>query len=109
MPRTAGLNETEQLVMLALGHIGEGSYGINVRDEIAQRAGRSLSVAAVYAALDRLERAGLVGSTISTPSPERGGRSRKCFRLNPSGVAALLAERDVMARMWKGVKLTASP
>ncbi len=107
MPRTDGLNEIEQLVLLALGHLGDDAYGMSVRDEIASRGGRSLSVAAVYGALDRLERGGLVESRLSQPTPERGGRSKKHFRIRAAGARALRKERQLMERMWKDVKLTA--
>ena len=106
MPRTEGLNKVEQLVLLALSHLGDDAYGMSIRDDISTRGGRSLSVAAVYGALDRLERAGLVRSRISEPTSERGGRAKKDFRLREAGVEALLHERDVMERMWKDAKLT---
>ncbi len=83
--------------------------GMSVRDEIASRGGRSLSVAAVYGALDRLARGGLVQSRLSEPTPERGGRSKKHFRIRAAGVRALRKERQLMERMWKDVKLTAQP
>jgi DNA-binding PadR family transcriptional regulator len=98
-------NETEQMVLLALVRLGEEAYGVPVRDEIERRSGRAVSLAAVYAALDRLETRGHVRSWLSDPLPERGGRARKHFRITPSGAAALRSAREAMARMWKGLEL----
>lgn len=98
------LTETEQLVLLALLRLGEEAYGVPVRAEIEARSGREVSLAAVYAALDRMERRGLVDSWLSEPLPERGGRARKHFRLTPVGAAALREAREVMERMWSGLE-----
>lgn len=105
MPRTEGLNKVEQLVLLALARLGDDAYGMSIRDEIEARSGRSLSIAAVYAALDRLERGELIEARLSEPTPERGGRAKKHFALNAEGVAAIVAEREVIDQMWKGLDL----
>jgi DNA-binding PadR family transcriptional regulator len=101
------INEMEQLVLLALVRLGEGAYGVPIREEIEERAGRSVSIAAVYAALDRLEGRGLIKSWLTAPTPERGGRAKKHFSISAEGAAALAAAREAMARMWEGVKLEA--
>jgi PadR family transcriptional regulator PadR len=104
---SGSLNETEQLVMLALARLGEEAYGVPVRREIEERSGRPVSIAAVYAALDRLERRGFATSWLSSPLPERGGRARKHFGLTTDGIEALEAAREAMNRMWDGVDLRA--
>lgn len=98
-----GLNQTELFVLLALPRLDE-AYGVSIRNEIEERAGRELSITAVYAALDRLEQYGYATSRMSDPLPERGGRARKTFDITRAGVAALEAERDAMSRMWEGLE-----
>ena len=102
---TASLNETEQLVLLALARLGDDAYGVTIRQEIEERSGRPVSIAAVYAALERLERRDYSSAWLSEPTQERGGRAKKHFRLTPLGVEALAAARDAMNRMWEGVDL----
>lgn len=97
------LNPIEQLVLLALAHLGAHAYGVMVREEIEKRSGRSVSIAAVYAALDRLEREGHARPRLSEPTPERGGRSKKHFELTASGAAALREARRMMDEMWAGL------
>lgn len=98
-----GLNRIELFVLLSLPRLRE-AYGVNVRNEIEQCAGRDFSITAVYAALDRLEQYGYARSWLSEPLPERGGRARKQFDITPAGRAALESERDALARMWDGLE-----
>lgn len=104
---TTPLSSLEQWVLLSLVRVGpEESYGVPVRDEIRERTGWEPSLAAVYAALSRMEDGGLVASRISDPLPHRGGRARKHFRLLPAGAEAVLDARGRMDRMWADVDLT---
>jgi PadR family transcriptional regulator PadR len=106
MGRTETLGEFEQTVLLAIAQLSEGKgdvYGVTIRREIAARTGRDAAIGALYTALDRLERKGYVTSTMSDPTPERGGRSKRHFLLRPAGATALKESRARMARMWEGL------
>ena len=76
-------------MLLALLRLGEGAYGLTIRREIEARAGRQVAIGAVYATLDRLERKGYVASQRGEPTPERGGRAKRCFRPLAPGLSAL--------------------
>ena len=108
IPTQASLSEFEQLVLLALARLGERAYGVTIRQEITGRAGKAVSLAAVYATLGRLEERGLVSSRIAAPTATRGGRAKKFFAIEARGTAALLEARDAMQRMWQGLELGAS-
>lgn len=99
------LGEFEQIVLLAVARLAGRGYGVTVRHEIEERTGREVSVGAVYATLDRLEEKGLLTSWEGEPSPVRGGRAKRHFRILPAGAEALEATRAMMARMWEGVDL----
>ena len=101
---TESLTETEQLVLLALVRLGDQAYGVPIRAEIEGRSGRSVSMAAVYLALGRLEQRGYAESWSSEPMSSRGGRSRKHFRLTRLGAKAVVAAREAMQRMWDGLE-----
>ncbi|HEY7474193.1 MAG TPA: helix-turn-helix transcriptional regulator [Vicinamibacterales bacterium] len=103
MPRSDALGEFEQSVLLAIAHLGDDAYGVSVRREIERRTQRSIAVGALYTALDRLERKGYVSSRMSEPTPERGGRSKRHFRLRAAGAAALRQARERINRMWDGL------
>ncbi len=83
------LGEFEQLLLVAIVRLGKGAYGASLRREIEQRTGRTVAIGAVYTALDRLEQKGCVASRMGEPTPERGGRRKKFYRLEPLGSKAL--------------------
>jgi DNA-binding PadR family transcriptional regulator len=103
MPREA-LGEFEQLVLLAIVHLGDGNvYGVPIAEEIERRTGRGASPAAVYVTLRRLEQKGLLSSTMSDPTPERGGKARRCVSLTAAGAESLRASRQALDSMWHGL------
>ena len=104
MNRGELLTEFEQLVLLALVRLGEEAYGVTIREEIEDRAGRTVSLAAAYAALERMQQRGYVNSWVSEPQPVRGGRARKHFQIEAAGAQALRASRTAMQRMWDGLE-----
>src|ERR1700724_3695892 len=83
------IGEFEQLILIALVRLGEGAYGVSIRKEIEARTGRRLSSGAIYIALDRLQSRGYVSSYLGEPTPERGGRRKKFYSLEPAGARAL--------------------
>lgn len=97
------LGEFEQSLLLAIVHLGDDAYGVTIRWEIESRTGRDPAIGAIYTSLDRLERKGFVRSTMSEPTPERGGRSKRHFQIRPAGAEALRHAREQMARMWDGL------
>lgn len=99
----AHLGEFEQLLLLALVRLGDGAYGVAIRQEIESRTGRAISAGAVYTAMDRLEGRGFVSSRVGDPTPQRGGRRKRHYRLEPSGVEALSRCYDALRDMTKGI------
>lgn len=92
----------EQLVLLALLSLeGDEAYGMNIRRVLLEEAGRDASVPTVYSALDRLESKGFVTSRLGTPTPERGGRAKRIFRVEPEGVRALQEVRRTLENLWE--------
>jgi DNA-binding PadR family transcriptional regulator len=69
------------------------AYGIAIMHRIEERTGRSRSLAAIYAALDRLQKKGMVSSWWGEPTPERGGRRKRYYKVEASGAEAVRATR----------------
>jgi DNA-binding PadR family transcriptional regulator len=101
---SAPLGEFEQLILLALVRLGPDAYGATVRREIEERAGREVSISAVYTTLERLEQKGLVRSRIGEPTPERGGRRRRHFELLPLGARSLRDAYRAITGMTAGIE-----
>ena len=104
-PNVAILGEFEQLVLLALVRLGPDAYGATIRREIEARTGRDLAISAVYVTLDRLEIKGLVKSRIGEPTPQRGGRRRKHFALQPAGRRAITVACRTFTLMTEGLEI----
>jgi PadR family transcriptional regulator PadR len=104
MPRRDLLGSLEHIILLALVRLKTNAYGMTIRREIGERTGRSISIGAVYATLDRLEAKGYVSSFLGEPTPERGGRAKRMFRLEADGELALRASQQAIRRMTLGLR-----
>jgi len=97
------LGEFEQLLLLALLKLGDEAYGVRIRQAIEVGAHRPVSAGAVYTALERLERQGLVSSRLGDPTPERGGKRKRYYRLEAEGARARKQAQAALARMTRGL------
>ena len=98
------LGEFEQLVLLAVLRAGDQAYGVPVRREIERRTGKRISRGAVYITLDRLERKGYLASRLADPTPERGGRAKRYYKVKPVALTALSDSRRALLKMWEGLE-----
>ncbi len=97
------LGEFEQVLLFALLRLGDDAYGVTVRRDIEERTGRAVSSGAVYTAMERLEARGLVSSVVGEPTPQRGGKRKKYYRLEQRGAQALARSYDALRQMAKGL------
>lgn len=102
------LGEFEHIVILALLHLEDRAYGVTVRQEIQVRTNREVSIGAVYATLDRLEVKGYVKSFQGDPTPERGGRSKRFFRVTAKGMTAVNRTQQAIQSMTEGLDMVRS-
>jgi DNA-binding PadR family transcriptional regulator len=100
------LGSFEELVMLAVTHIGKGAYGMTVRRLIGERSGRPVTIGAVYATLERLTSKGLLAVRSADASEQRDGRARRYYELLPAGAEALRKTHAVHKQMWAGLDPT---
>jgi DNA-binding PadR family transcriptional regulator len=98
------LGDFEQLVLFGVLRLGSDACGAAIREQIAERAGRDVSINAVYTTLDRLEGKQLLRSSVGDPTPERGGRRRKFYALTPTGTRALKQAYRSFAAMTEGLE-----
>ena len=98
------LTDFELMILLAILRIGDTAYGVPIANEIECTSGRRVVVAAVYTALERLERNGLVSSTIGEPTPERGGRAKRFFEVTPKGLRFVKDTQRALVALWSGVE-----
>jgi PadR family transcriptional regulator, regulatory protein PadR len=83
------LGRFDHLLLVAVMRLGDGAYGMTIRRELAEHTGRDVAVGAIYTALARLETRGFVRSQLGDPTPERGGRAKRFYRVLPAGSRAV--------------------
>jgi DNA-binding PadR family transcriptional regulator len=93
----------EQQVLLAVWRLGADAYGASVRDELEARTGAEVAQGAVYVTLVRLEKKGFLKSRLSDPTPVRGGKAKRIFRITPEGIDGVRETRRLMDRLWDGL------
>jgi DNA-binding PadR family transcriptional regulator len=94
------LQHFELQVLLAMLRQRTETYSVPLVIALEKRTGRSVAQAAVFIALSRLERKGLVTSRLEEPD---AGRARRYFKLTRQGLAAVKEQRLEHARLWRGL------
>ena len=98
------LGAFEQAVVLAIVRLRDDAYGRAILKEVQARLERDIAAGAVHATLERLEEKGLIASRLGSGTPIRGGRARRFYRLQPSGLRALNDARAAIDSLWRGLK-----
>ena len=80
------LQHFELHVLLAMLREGGETYSVPLVLALEKRTGRPVAQAAVFIALSRLEKKGLVTSRLDEPA---GGRTRRYFKLTRHGLAVV--------------------
>jgi PadR family transcriptional regulator PadR len=101
MGKTDSLGQFEQLVLTAILTLREDAYGVTIHAKVQELAKpKAVSLGAVYVTLDRMEDKGYVASWLTDPTPERGGRAKRCYRLEAVGERTLQESAVTAKRIW---------
>ena len=95
----------ETLLLLAIIRLGDQAYGVTIRKEVLQTTGRDIAVGAIYTGLGRLQRKGLVDSWTGEPTPERGGRAKRFYRVTANGLEFFHHKHNAMQSLLNGLDL----
>lgn len=99
----ANISKQEEQILLAVWRLKEDAYAIPVRQYLQEVTGQKISIGGIYVPLDRLVRKGYLKPFQSDPLPERGGMSRRYFRLTQAGIRVLEEARRIHKDLWKGL------
>ncbi len=98
------LSSHDEIFLLAILKLKDDAYGMNIRREVSKATGKNWSIGAIYDPLYRMEKRGLLESYLSDPTNERGGRSKRIFKIKKKGLEALLEHKKARDRLWQGAK-----
>lgn len=107
MPEALG--NFEQVVLAAILALEGNAYGVTIHARVEELSARKVARGAVYATLDRMEDKGLIASWLSEPTKERGGRSRRHYRLEKSGQQALKETATAARRLYESIAKSLGP
>jgi len=88
MEKTSTLEQFELLVLTAVASL-EDAYGPTIHAKVEELKGKKVTFGPVYSALNRLENKGYVRSMTGVGGPQRAGRPKRNYTIEPSGVKAL--------------------
>lgn len=98
------LTRSEEFLLLAVLRLGDNAYPVSIFDEIMKVTGSSWTLGAIYFPLQRLEERCFLTSFLGIPSTERGGKSRRYYRITKQGLEALAVARKTQDKMWEGLE-----
>lgn len=99
------LGSLEELILLAVGSLGEDSYAVTIQTRIEEAANAAPTMGAVYTSLERLEKKGFLRSHLGDITHEQGGRRKRFYQITGFGSAAVSHAREVRERLWSDFKL----
>ena len=97
------LGEFEEIVLLMVGVLYDGAYGVAIKDAIEQKLRRTVSVGALQSALRRMEQKGYLNSQLGEVTKVRGGKRKRYFRLTAHGKEALEYTRNTRNSLWSEI------
>lgn len=98
-PNGGDLTLIELHVLSAAHNLRGEGYGVSIRELINKKAGYTPSYAALYGALERMEKRGLVESRMGDATAERGGKRKKLYSVTGSGIRSLSVTINAMNQL----------
>ncbi len=97
------LTVNEEICLIAIWHLGEEAYGVNIRKKIAELTGNSVILGTLYNMLEQMMRKGYVASRKGESTSQRGGHNKVYYSLTPDGEHALQKARELHNKLWNSV------
>ncbi|MBN1271456.1 MAG: PadR family transcriptional regulator [Candidatus Aminicenantes bacterium] len=100
------LTTNEEIFLIAIWHLGDEAYGVNIREQILDLTGTELTFGTLYNTLDNLYKKGYVSTRKGEPSPQRGGHNKVFYSITRQGEKALQQAHELHEKLWKGMPKT---
>ena len=101
------LNGNDEILLLTILALKKNAYGATIMQHLAEVTGREWSIGAIYDPLYRLEKTGYVRSSLTLPTAERGGRSKRVYVVTERGLDALKRHQEIRNKILKDLKVAA--
>jgi len=101
------LTKIEEILLVAIWHLKENAYGVEIRRHVSSVIGRDLTYGHLYSALNQLAAKEYVEKSEGRSTSHRLGRPRVYYSITPDGVEALKAAASVNEKIWSGISKVA--
>ena len=103
------LTRKEEQILLAIYHLSEKAYLVNIREKLKEMTGKYLDVGTINKPLKRLESEGFLEASFGDPTPVRGGKAIKYYMVTDKAYDALTEVKALHEKMWKNVIIPSNP
>ncbi len=97
------LTRAEELALISVWRLQDEAYSVKIREVIAELSGKEWAFGAIFVTLDRLVNQGLVISYLTEPISERGGRSKRIYKITETGLKAMIEIKEYEKNIWDGI------
>lgn len=97
------LSRSEEILLIAIWRLSGNAYGVSIRELVSELTGQEWTLGAIYVPLEKLARKEYVIKYDSSPTSQRGGRSKCLYELTDEGKKALKEIREVQESLWKDI------
>ena len=97
------LGEFEHIVMLSVLSLKDNAYGLSIKNYLKESIDRDVAIGALYSTTGRLQIKGLLKSSKSGATPERGGKAKRYFEVTALGIEELKTTKYHLETLWAGL------
>ncbi len=97
------ISGNDEILLLAILKLRDNAYGATIMKHLTEVTGREWSIGAIYDPLYRLEKNGYIRSELTTPTKERGGRSKRIYTVTKLGIEGLQENEKVRNELRGGL------
>ena len=97
------ISSQEEIVLLLVGNLQPSAYAYSLKKEMQEQLDKTVSLASIHTVLYRLEKYGLLQSTMGGVSASRGGRSKRLYQLTNRGFSVVDEIRTMRNSLWEGM------
>ena len=97
------ISRSEEYIMLAVMQLQDEAYGVAIRHHLKEITDKTWAFGAIHVMLTRLEKKKLLHSHLADPTPQRGGRSKRIYKITPAGMETLEQIKKIQDRVWAGI------
>ena len=104
MYKPPSLGQFELVVLSAVQALGDKAYGRAIHAKVCELlSDEDVNMGGVYVTLERLTEKDMLYAWMADPTPERGGRRKRYYRIEAEGALALQQSLDTSKRIYEAL------